>query len=100
MGTETMSKKIADLQARIHDLEINLDIANNMRRDAIEALEAFRQFDGNEDLWAAMKRERDEALKEVDKLRRILAHVPGKIAIKAKEDAGFPNFVHTAGTTK
>ena len=30
---------------------------------------------------------------ENEKLRRILAHVPGRIVIKAKEDAGFPDFV-------
>lgn len=35
---------------------------------------------------------------ENEKLRRILSHVPGRVAIKAKEDAGFPNFIHASST--
>jgi hypothetical protein len=31
------------------------------------------------------------------KLRKILAHVPGRIAIKAREDAGFSNYISEAG---
>ncbi len=29
------------------------------------------------------------------RLRKILAHVPGRIAMQAKEQAGFPDYIHT-----
>lgn len=32
---------------------------------------------------------------EIDRLRKILAHVPARIAIKAKEDAGFGDEINT-----
>jgi hypothetical protein len=97
------SDRIKALQAELKDvfednrrlreknnlLQIDIDLANCARQDALTALEAFQEYDGNEELWAAMKRERDQ-------LRRILSHVPGKIAIQAKEKAGFPNYVHIA----
>ncbi len=39
-------------------------------------------------------REHCLALKaENEKLRRILAHVPATVAIKAKEDAGYPEYI-------
>lgn len=36
---------------------------------------------------------------ENERLRKILAHVPGKIAMKAKEDAGFATYIHLTETS-
>lgn len=36
----------------------------------------------------------DAMLDEIERLRKILAHVPGRIAIEAKEAAGFGDTIH------
>lgn len=56
---------IADLRKQINELQIDLDLANLARRDALDALKEFQGYDGDDDLWALMKQERDE-------LRRLL----------------------------
>lgn len=71
------------------------------------ALELERELAESQDLLlrecnrsAAMEHELAELKRDHLRLRKILSHVPGKIAIQAKEAAGFPNYVHQTGDSR
>lgn len=64
-----LEKDVEHLREKNNSLQIDLDLANCARRDAIDALEAFQGYDGDEELWAAMKRERDEAVAKLTAIR-------------------------------
>lgn len=53
----------------IKRLKSNLAIADDDKDEALTALEAFREYDGDAGLWATMKRQRDEAIAERDALQ-------------------------------
>ena len=78
-AAEALAEKHAALQRAQEYIE-----SANRAHDERDALKA--------ELADSRKRMADviaEALIENEKLRRILSHVPGKIALKAKEDAGY-----------
>ncbi len=68
-----LAAEVERLRAENNGLRIDLDLANCSRRDALKTLELFRGYDGDDDLWAAMKQERDEA---VEKVSNILTTIP------------------------
>ena len=83
-----------------------------MSEDELKAIEEFRLSEwarvttvyGLDGRRAKAERIIDALLAEVrrlntenERLRKTLAHVPARVAIKAKEAAGFPEFIHTQG---
>lgn len=65
-------KRIAELEVQVKFLKMELSVVTEMKDDAIKALEAFQGYDGSYDLWAKMKRERDEAIARVAELESLL----------------------------
>lgn len=71
------------------DVRLRLPIEMNTKRDYCETGVAEDCMETAADTIAALRAELTAAREEIGRLRKIAAHVPGMVYIKAKENAGF-----------
>ncbi len=67
-----MVDEIRRLTEQVNTLKMDMKVIEHDRQSARTALQAFQEFDGDEGLWAMMKRERDEAVAKVATLTAAL----------------------------
>ena len=61
------------------ELQLEVTVLESFNDEKREALEAFKEYDGNSDLWASLKKQRDEAVARIAELERELRQLQGKL---------------------